>query len=775
MSSPLHVLILEDRSTDAELMLRELRLAGFDPHWQRVETESDYLAHLDNAPHVILADYHLPQFNAERALHLLKERGADIPFIIVSGCIGEEVAVECMKNGAADYLLKDRLARLGPAVTHALAQKRLREEKQSAVDALWESQRTLLTLISNLPGMVYRRLHEPSWAFTYASEGCFPLTGYQSSEFIDKRLDYAQVIHPDDLQCVLNEVEAAIHNGRPFQLIYRIRSATGEEKWVWERGRGVTSLEEQPLLVEGFITDITERKRAEMALAQLSHQYRLILSSAGEGIYGLDLEGNTTFVNPAAARMIGYEVDELIGKPQHTILHHSKPDGSPYPREDCPIYAAFKDGTVHHVETEVFWRKDGTSFPVAYTSTPIRDENGELVGAVVTFRDISEQKLLQEQLHQAARMEAIGQLAGGVAHDFNNLLTVISTYSQLLLLRTSLEEPFHGYVEEIGLAGQRAASLTRQLLAFSRKQFVQPRELDVNALVTNLTKMLERLIGEHIELTTFLAPSLGMVKIDPGQLEQTIVNLVVNARDAMPEGGKITIETANVEKIHTDSLGHGQLHPSHAVRLSVRDSGHGMDAETRSRIFEPFFTTKEPGKGTGMGLSTAYGIVTQNDGTIEVDSTPGQGTTFRITLPRIEETQQTVDRPPIAVPLSSGTETVLVVEDEGILRKVVRDVLVAAGYQVLEAANGKEAQELCASHAAPIHLLLTDVVMPGINGQMLAEGMSLLRPGIRVLFMSGYMDDMVFQHGVQEGTTALLQKPFTADSLTHAVRQVLTT
>ena len=547
MQTPLKVLILEDHVDDAELMLHELRRAGFDPQWQRVETEADYVAHLDPTLDVILADYSLPQFDARQALRVLKDRGSETPFIIVSGCIGEESAVQCMKDGAADYLLKDRLARLGQAVTHALGQKRLREEKQRAEEALLESERTLSLLMSNLPGMVYRCLHEPSRPLTYVSEGCFPLTGYRPSEFVCGRVSYAQLIHPDHAESVLREVQAAIQEQIPFQLEYRIRTAQGEDKWVWERGRGVFSSDGMVHFIEGFITDITERKSAEVALAQLSRQHQLILSSAGEGIYGLDLEGNTTFANPTAAKLIGYTVDELIGKPQHAVLHHSKPDGSPYPREECPIYAAFKDGTIHQVDTEVFWRKDGSSFPVAYTSTPIRDETHKLIGAVVTFRDISEQRRLEQQLHQAVKMEAVGQLAGGVAHDFNNLLTVISTYSQLILLRGSPDDALRACAEEIHLAGERAASLTRQLLAFSRQQIIQPREVNANGLVTNLAKMLKRLIGEDIQLSTNLEPSLGLVKVDPGQLEQVIMNLVINARDAMPEGGALSIETENVK------------------------------------------------------------------------------------------------------------------------------------------------------------------------------------------------------------------------------------
>ena len=640
MATPINVLLVHERIGDVEHLIGALERAGFEPHWDRAANESEYCTHLDEGLDVILSEYTLSHFNAIRAIELLHERGMDVPFIIVSSSIGEEEAVECMKNGASDCLPKERLGRLATAITHALDQKRLRDDMRYAEEALLESQRNISTLMSNLPGMAYRCLPEPNWAFTYASEGCFSLTGYRPAEFIQDRVSYAQLIHPDDAESVLNEVRTSIKRRNSFELVYRIRTATGEEKWVWERGRGVFSVEKQ-VQVEGFVTDITQRKR------------------------------------------------------------------------------------------------------------------------------------LEEQLRQAAKMEAVGQLAGGVAHDFNNLLTIISTYSQMLLLRSELGEPSRSYIEEIRTAGQRAASLTHQLLAFSRQEIIQMKEVDLNDLVTNLVKMLHRLIGENIHLATSLAPSLGLVRMDPGQLEQVIVNLVVNARDAMPEGGTLTIETSNVPGRPTES--HGLHQPKPAVQFLIRDTGQGMDAKTRSRIFEPFFTTKEHGKGTGLGLATVYGIISQSEGTIDVESSPGHGTTFRIQLPRIEEAVEVEQAPIAPVVLAGGTETILVVEDELVLRRVIRTVLTSCGYQILEAANGGQAQQLCKSHTGPIHLLLTDLVMPGINGQTLATQVVALRPSIKVLFMSGYSDDIVFRHGVKEGRTAFLRKPFTADTLTDTVRQALTT
>ena len=381
-----------------------------------------------------------------------------------------------------------------------------------------------------------------------------------------------------------------------------------------------------------------------------------------------------------------------------------------------------------------------------------------------------------QQLRQAAKMEAVGRLAGGVAHDFNNVLTAVTGYSELLLERSDPKDPHRHYLEEIKKGGERAATLTQQLLAFSRQQVIQPKAVDLNTLVTNLVMMLQRLIGEHILLHTTLAPSLGLVYVDAGQFEQVIMNLAVNARDAMPEGGTLTIETTNVERAATAPSEESPVPPAPAVRLTVRDSGQGMDEETSAHIFEPFFTTKEVGQGTGLGLAMVCGIVTQSGGTIAVESTPGQGTTFTITLPRSEAPAEAVEAPAAPPAVLTGTETILVVEDAEIVQGFVREVLGQVGYQVLEAANAQEALKLCEAHAAPIHLLLTDMVMLGMNGPHLAEELTGIRPETKVQLMTGYSsDDVVTRHALQDAGNARLQKPFSPDVLLRTVREALTT
>jgi CheY-like chemotaxis protein/two-component sensor histidine kinase len=370
-------------------------------------------------------------------------------------------------------------------------------------------------------------------------------------------------------------------------------------------------------------------------------------------------------------------------------------------------------------------------------------------------------------------MEAVGQLAGGVAHDFNNLLTVITGYSDLMLRRLDNESPFRSSLEEIKKAGERAASLTRQLLAFSRKQVLQPKVLQLNAIVADVDKMLRRLIGEDIDSLTLLEPSLGRIMADPGQIEQVILNLAVNARDAMPTGGKITIETANIFLNEEYARKHVAVQSGWYVMLAVSDTGCGIDAETQVRMFEPFFTTKEQGKGTGLGLSTVYGIVKQSGGNIRVYSELGKGTTIKIYLPRIDEVIESNEAHGAPAELPQGRETVLVTEDEEQVRQMIRMILEMNGYHVLETGGGEEALAIYKEHEGQIDLVMTDVVMPQMSGRELAQSLEVLHPGIKVLYMSGYTDDAIVRHGLLDHEIAFLQKPFTPDALMRKVREVL--
>jgi PAS domain S-box-containing protein len=400
-------------------------------------------------------------------------------------------------------------------------------------------------------------------------------------------------------------------------------------------------------------------------------------------------------------------------------------------------------------------------------------ENGFLLRAWGSQRDITERKLLEQQLLQSQRMEAVGRLAGGVAHDFNNLLTAIIGYSDLLMMDASRSRSVLANAEEIKRAGQRAAGLTRQLLAFSRRQVLQPKVIELNAVVEDMDNMLRRLIGEDIELITVLEESRGRVKADPGQIEQVVMNLAVNARDAMPRGGKITIETANVELDDLCTRQHMEVEPGSYVLLAVSDTGYGMDKATLSQIFEPFFTTKEPGQGTGLGLATVYGIIRQSGGHIWVYSEPGCGTAFKVYLPRVEADADPQEVQGFRDELAQGAETILLVEDEHSVRRLAREILEMNGYTVFEAARGSESIEICENEREAIDMMLTDVVMPGMSGPELAAYLAPARPDLKVLYLSGYSDRAVINHGMLASGTAFLQKPFTPASLLNKVREIL--
>jgi nitrogen-specific signal transduction histidine kinase len=403
----------------------------------------------------------------------------------------------------------------------------------------------------------------------------------------------------------------------------------------------------------------------------------------------------------------------------------------------------------------------------------LRDPAGAEIGTLGVLKDIGERRRLEEQLRQSQKMEAVGRLAGGIAHDFNNLLTVIAGRAQLILSRLRPEEPIHRDASLVRSTADRAAALTQQLLAFSRKQVLQPQVLNLNKVVTGMEPMLGRLIGEDIDLAVIPVEQPGRVKADPAQIEQVIVNLVVNARDAMPEGGRLTVETADVELDAASASRHFSVPAGAYVVLAVTDTGTGMDEATRTRVFEPFFTTKEPGKGTGLGLSTVYGIVKQSGGDIQLESEVGRGTRFKIYLPRVVEPAAPEEARPVPAPVPRGDETVLLVEDEPEVRDLAREILEASGYTVLQACDPQDALLIAERHGGPIHLLLTDVIMPRQSGRALAERLRPLRPELQVLFMSGYTNEAIVRHGVLEPGTLFIQKPFTPEGLGRKVREAL--
>jgi PAS domain S-box-containing protein len=629
MNSPLRVLLVEDSEADAELLARELKLAGFDVTWERVQSAARLETALDRRWDIIVGDNSMPGFSGTEALALVRARGLDIPFIFVSGTMGEDLAARALEAGAGDALAKGNLRRLIPVIKRELREAEDRRARR-------ESEASYRTLVQRAPLGIYRST--PAGRFLSANTALVRILGYDSPEDL-LALDMATDVY----------------------------------------------------------ADAEERRR-------------------------------------------------LIEQDTYTDQVYD--------------------------ELEATWKKkDGTRIRVQLSARAHRDAAGQVEYYEAFVRDITTQRQLEAQLAQAQKMEAIGRLAGGVAHDFNNLLTVILSYSELLLQDLPSEAPSRDDIEQIRKAASGASELTRQLLAFSRQQVLQPKVVDLNAAVSGIERLLGRVLREDIHLECSVAPDAGTVKVDPGQLEQVIMNLAVNARDAMPNGGRVTIETANVDIDETYVQGHALAAPGRYVMLAVTDTGMGMDAATQARIFEPFFTTKEVGKGTGLGLATVQGIVQQSGGFIWVYSEPNHGTCFKVYLPRVDAPVSKAED--VAGDRLRGTETVLVVEDMAAVRAVTCEMLRRFGFTVHDAADGTTALQLTQALAQPIDLLLTDVVMPDVNGRDLATQFQKRHPRMKVLFMSGYTDDAVVRHGILEEGIAYLQKPFTPKSLVRKVREVL--
>lgn len=890
---PLRLLLLEDTRADTELILSCLKRAGYDLSFDIVDLPESFQEKLCGPDYdIIISGHNLRKWSGFEALEALHNSGKNIPFIVVTGTLGDETAVDYIKRGVAEYVLKQRLNLLPLAVGHILKAKAHRDEKAQLHERISAGKRDWELTFDLVPDAVL--IVDDQSRVNRANRAASDMLGMPLAKLIGQPCDK---VLPDLVQvppsCAYERLWAS---GTPQQSDF-------EEPRLGK----VFNVTSTPLRdADGaflgciyVLRDVTDRHRAEQALRHSEEQTRLLLNSTAEAIYGLDCEGNCTFCNPACLRLLGYEsLQSLSGRNMHALMHHTRADGAPYPEEECQIYLAFREGKGTHVVDEVLWRSDGTSFAAEYWSYPIQ-KDGRLVGSVVTFLDISERRraeaalreseekyrdfienasygiyrsnlrgdlldvnpalvlmlgcgskeellslnlerdiyenpadrnsavqsyqlngrgngvevnwkgkdqkiivvrlcgrvirdqqngikhfeviaedvtekrTLEEQFRQAQKMEAMGRLAGGISHDFNNLLSVVVGYSDLMLASLSADDPMRKRVEEIKKAGHRAASLTRRLLAFSRNQVLTPRVLDLNTVVKETCTMLAPLLGEDIQLITKLAPALDHVRADPTQIEQVIMNLAINARDAMPGGGKLVIETANAELDRTYAQHKRiEVQPGNYVLLTVSDTGTGMDKTTQARIFEPFFTTKARGKGTGLGLATVYGIIRQSGGYVWVYSEVGKGTAFKVYIPRVKEMLSEV-QPEISNPLHLGSGTILLVEDEDSLRELSHRLLEGMGYTVIEAANGPEAIRIAGQWASRIQLLVTDVVMPGMSGRALAELLVASHSEMKVLYVSGHADDVIMHYEILKPGVAFLQKPFTRDSLARKIQEVL--
>ena len=589
------------------------------------------------------------------------------------------------------------------------------------------------------------------------------IDGYTDEERIGNSL--FETVHPDDLAAVRRGWTAVMSHADTVQQIqYRIRHKDGTWRWVETFAQNLLG---NPNVEVVILTsrDITERKRVEEALGDSEEQYRSLLTNSTDMIF-IAQDQVIKFRNPLMTLTLGYSEEELTAFPFAKIIH---------PEDRAMVEERHQkrlrgEEVLNTYSFRILTKQERVLW-VQLNPTPVTWEGRPAV--LCSLRDITSQKLLEMQYLQSQKMEAIGRLAGGIAHDFNNLLTVIKGYSHLALIDLKEGDPLKGNLEEIENAAERAARLTRQILAFSRRQIMEMKVLDLNSVLYDLDKMLRRVIGEDIELVTLVAEDLGKVKTDSGQIEQVIVNLAVNARDAMPEGGKLTIETANVELDEAYAGRHIAVKPGRYAMLAVSDTGCGMSPEVQEEIFEPFFTTKEKGKGTGLGLSTVYGIVKQSGGNIWVYSELGQGTTFKIYLPLADEllVEETTEQP--IMKTTHGGETILLVEDDENVRKLTSLILRKQGYRVFEASNGEEAMATSRNLNKPVHLVLTDVVMPGMNGHKVIEKLRQEHGAFKVLYMSGYTDNAIVHHGILAAGTNFIQKPFSRETLIRKVIEAL--
>lgn len=814
MAAPLNLLILEDSPEDAELMAHRLIRAGFKLNWQRVETERDFLAQLQaTPPDLILSDHSMPKFSGLRAAEILQAQGLDVPFILVSGSIGEEAAVEAMKRGATDYLLKDRIARLGSAVERALEQKRLRDAQKQATAELRTTHARLRHLLEHSPAVLYTFKVAGQHLMPHViSENIESLLGFTAAETLLPDWWLGQV-HPDDRDRVVAEADRVLSTGAGT-LEYRMRHRDGNYRWIEDKKKVVPDDTGQPTEIVGVAMDVSERKRAELhtqAFARLASQ----LSSAQTAVAAGEI------IIAVADQLFGWDacaLDLYVAEPGRIfhVLNRDTVDGQrqnfppafdnvapsprarqvieqgaqlvlrepPFDRGDCIpfgnksqpsaslMFVPIRHGTsvigVISIQSYRLW---------AYTPQDLNEFQSLADHCGGALNRIQAEAALREseaRLRQSQKLDLLGQLAGGVAHDFNNILAVIQGLASTIRDTPGLKTDLWDAADQMVQAAERGAGLTHQLLAFSRKQVVQPRDLDLNDVIANLTKMLKRMLGPEIELTVHSAPGLPLVHADVVMMQQVLMNLAVNARDATPQGGTLTIATSTVKLDAADPELNVDAAPGTYVCVAVSDTGCGIPAELLPKIFEPFFTTKEPGKGTGLGLATVFGIVRQHHGWLRIQSQVNHGTTFRVFLPALV-TPTPVATPAIPPARTPGdAETILVAEDELPLRSLIRNILTRHGYQVLEADSGPAALDLWRKHEGRIDLLLTDMMMPGgMSGHDLARQLLTSSPDLKVIYNSAYSPE-VFRQGlvVEEGVN-YLQKPYSLTALLQVIRAAL--
>jgi two-component system cell cycle sensor histidine kinase/response regulator CckA len=894
----LKALIIEDSENDAMLLLRHLTVA-YDLEYKRVDTAAATRAALtDESWDIVLSDYSMPEFSALTALEIVKELELELPFIVISGTIGEETAVEAMLAGADDYFIKGSLGRLIPAIERELRESEMRNAKRAAEARVKQSEEN------------FRALVEASTLYTWqvgregVSRELMDWFVELSGRRVDSVQDILDLIHPDDVAGARSAWDEAVAGRSVFTTVCRFRSRDNTFRYLAVRGVQVFNDDGTFRQWIGTFNDITERKTAEEELRKSEALNRAVLNSTSSAIAVLDQNGRVKTVNRAwdeLATDLGVEehwqaavgsdypllceqsnaalgsrsaaiangIRDILRGTRQVFATEYQVQSGPQPRwvyfnvnelktreggavvvhtditerklieealrkneaqlqlvaDTVPTVVAYLDTNCRFVFAnkacrkwfgttdeeivgqtlkdvvgdeklaslgdeiqsvlrgeEVKLERNAVLHPGRYIFVnyhPDRDSNGNVIGFFLFMVDLTESRQAEEalrkseeQLRQSQKLESIGRLAGGIAHDFNNMLTAINGYSELALLKLGPDDPLRRNIEEIKKAGERSASLTQQLLTFSRRQILEVKVLDVNQVVEDSMVLLQRVIGEDVRIVTHLEPELWQICGDKGQLTQVLLNLAVNSRDAMPRGGTITISTSNTRIGHDFVIRRPGSREGLFAKISVTDTGIGMDTETQKHIFEPFFTTKEIGKGTGLGLSMVYGIVKQLNGYVWVTSQPDGGTVFDVYFPRAKSVADVGEDESADAGEYVGSETVLLVEDEDIVRELSRQVLESCGYDVIEASSGGEALEIYKGAGRKIDLLMTDMVMPEIDGTELARRLDGLQPGLKVLFTSGYLEHSVQMNDLENGTN-FIQKPFTYEQLARTIRTIL--
>jgi two-component system, cell cycle sensor histidine kinase and response regulator CckA len=765
MAAPLRALLIENCAADAELNLHELGSAGFHCKPQIVTTRAEFAELLGRFPFdIVLADYRLPGWTGMDAFSAMRQAGHDVPFILVTGTLGEEVAVDCIKQGITDFVLKNHLVRLPDVVSRALEERALRDARNFMMQALRQSEANSLFLFAHnpLPMWVFEN---DTLQFLQVNDAALRHYRYERLEFLQMR---ASDLHPGE---EVPKLLAAFQAANPREQIPGQWRHLRKDKSVMDVELFLHKMEYSGNPAALVVAqDITERKKAE----EEKQKFCTLVEYSRDFIAVADLLDNVEYINPAGRAMLGIAETESL-KGTHS-LDYVIPADLPLVHETV-LPALYSFG---HWEGELRFRhrQTGQTLPMDFVGFQVKDqETGEPRFVATVSRDMTERRALEQQLRQAQKFEAFGQLAGGIAHDFNNVVGAILGWAELGEEQAagSGNATLENYFKKIHVQCDRVTALIRQLLAFARRQILEPRSLSLNQTVREIMNLLDKVIGKDIEIHTELTDDLWTVRADPTQIDQVLMNLCINSRDAMPKGGRIAIETHNAEFSMEECRQNAALQPGRFAELRVSDTGSGMDAALRERIFEPFFTTKGPGKGTGLGLATVYGIVKQHNGLVQVESEIGRGSTFRIFLPVNETTTATENRQTAFddLPVPGGTETILLADDHDGICEMAQSVLKAKGYHVLLAHDGEEAVESFLAHRDAISLVLLDVIMPKRSGPEVFAAIKSFKPDASVLFTTGYTNETAILADLVARGVAVLRKPYSPSALCRRVREVL--